>query len=247
MDEKQEIRERVWRLLEERGVARFPRPVRGRIPNFVGAEEAARKILGLDEYRRARVVKVGPDSPQRAVREACLRDGKLLVMPTPRLREGFLILDPKMVPRNLYWRAATIRGAFILGRKVGLRRLPEIDLVVMGSVAVAPNGARLGKGEGYGEIEYAVLRELGKVGEVTPIATNVHDLQLLPHLPQDPYDVPVDIIATPTKLIRVRGRPPRPRGIIWERLGEEKLREIPLLKELKESWRSRSKGYRFFF
>jgi 5-formyltetrahydrofolate cyclo-ligase len=44
-DLKRELRERVWRLLEERGVARFPRPVYGRIPNFVGAETAARRIL----------------------------------------------------------------------------------------------------------------------------------------------------------------------------------------------------------
>jgi len=56
-DLKRELRERVWRLLEERGVARFPRPVYGRIPNFEGAETAARRILQLEEFR-ARVVKV---------------------------------------------------------------------------------------------------------------------------------------------------------------------------------------------
>jgi 5-formyltetrahydrofolate cyclo-ligase len=36
---KQAVRERVWRILEERDLATFPRPVYGRIPNFKGAEE----------------------------------------------------------------------------------------------------------------------------------------------------------------------------------------------------------------
>ncbi|MEM0451180.1 MAG: 5-formyltetrahydrofolate cyclo-ligase [Nitrososphaerota archaeon] len=81
-----EVRERVWRLLEERGVARFPLPVKGRIPNFAGAEEAASRLRSSDEYQAARVVKVNPDSPQRPVRLMALQDGKLLVMPTPRIR-----------------------------------------------------------------------------------------------------------------------------------------------------------------
>ena len=53
--DKQRIREYIWRLLEEKGVARFPKPVYGRIPNFVGSEIAASRILELEEYRGARV------------------------------------------------------------------------------------------------------------------------------------------------------------------------------------------------
>src|SRR5690348_6585883 len=37
VDAKQEVRERVWDLLQREGVARFP-GARGRIPNFRGAE-----------------------------------------------------------------------------------------------------------------------------------------------------------------------------------------------------------------
>jgi len=37
---KQELRERVWSLMEEQGVARFP-GAKGRIPNFKGAEKCA--------------------------------------------------------------------------------------------------------------------------------------------------------------------------------------------------------------
>jgi len=233
--EKQRIREMVWRLLEEGGVARFPKPIYGRIPNFEGAEEAASRILRSPEYMSAEVVKVGPDSPQRYIRYRCLVDEKIMVMPTPRLREGFLLLDPLKIPRDRYDSASTIRGAFIYGERVRAEDLPRIDLIVVGSVAVARDGLRIGKGGGYGELEYAILLELGKIDPNVPIATNIHDLQLIDWAPRNPYDLTVDIIATPSRLIRVNSAGDvRPHGIIWEDLSPEKLEEIPLLRELTE-------------
>ena len=231
--QKDEIRRAIWRILEERGVARFPRPVYGRIPNFVGAEKAAARILELEEYRRAKVVKVSPDSPQRYIRYRCLLDGKLLIMPTPRLREGFLLLDPKKIPGERYQEASTIRGAFTYGEKVPIESLPTIDLIVTGSVAVTEDGVRLGKGGGYGELEYAILSEFGKLRRGVPIATNVHDLQIVESLPCEPHDLILDIIATPTRLIKVRGEKQRPSGIIWDLLSPEKLDEIPLLRRMR--------------
>ncbi|MCG2909800.1 MAG: 5-formyltetrahydrofolate cyclo-ligase, partial [Stygiolobus sp.] len=40
---KCEIRQKIWRLLEEKDIASFPRPVYGRIPNFKGAEMASKE------------------------------------------------------------------------------------------------------------------------------------------------------------------------------------------------------------
>jgi len=234
--DKQRIREYIWRLLEEKGVARFPKPVYGRIPNFVGSEIAASRILELEEYRGARVVKVSPDSPQRYIRYRCLLDGKILIMPTPRLREGFLILNPSKINRRNYEYASTIRGAFIYGEKILPEDLPRIDLIVTGSVAVTKDGLRLGKGGGYSELEYAILMEYGKVERSTPIATNVHDLQIVEWLPRDAYDLTVNIIATPTKIMKVEGGAERPSGVIWSLLAEEKIREIPILRKLKSRY-----------
>ena len=234
-EDKQRIREHVWRILEERGVARFPKPIYGRIPNFIGAEKAASRLLNLREYVDSRVVKVNPDSPQRYVRYRCLVDGKILVMPTPRLRRGFLILDPLRIPRRMFERASTIRGAFRYGRIVDPEDVPRVDLIVVGSVAVSRDGIRIGKGGGYGELEYAILRELGKVDENTPIMTNVHDIQVYERLPSEPYDLTVDYIATPRDLIKIERRRARPRGILWDLLDEEKLNEIPLLRRLRKA------------
>ena len=232
---KASIRQRIWKLLEEQNIARFPRPVYGRIPNFAGAREAAMNLAKTRVWKEARIVKVNPDSPQKWIRLMALRQGKLLVMATPRIREGFIVLDPSKIPSFLYEKAATIRGAFQLGRKIGLDELRElggIDLIVTGSVAVDQQGHRIGKGEGYAELEYAILRELGLVSDDTPIATTVHDIQIVEQIPREPYDLVVDYIATPTRTIETRSGEKKPPGILWDILPCEKMREIPILIEL---------------
>ncbi|TRM84424.1 5-formyltetrahydrofolate cyclo-ligase, partial [Sulfolobus sp. F3] len=158
-----------------------------------------------------------------------LRMGKKVLVPTPRLRGDFYLLDPKRISN--YSEASRISGFSKYGIKVNIEELDKIDLVVVGSVAVTLSGDRVGKGEGYSELEFAILRELGKVGENTPIATTVHDIQIVKEIPIEPFDVPVDIIATPTTIIRVNRRREKPRGLYIEFLTKEKIQSTPYLKE----------------
>lgn len=224
---KQAVRERVWRLLEDRGVARFP-GAWGRIPNFRGAEEAAERLAGLPEWRAARVLKANPDAAQLPVRARALAEGKRLYVAVPRLREErpFLLLEPgrlRVPPR----RAATIRGAVTHGRPVGAEELEPVDLVVCGSVAVNRSGVRVGKGGGFSDLEFGLLVEAGLVGEGTAIATTVHPLQVVDEdLPETEHDFRVDLIVTPTEVIRPP-RARRPRGILWHHLSEGKLAQVP--------------------
>jgi len=55
---KWEIRKRVWDYMETNNIARNPRPVHHRIPNFEGAELAAANLCSLPEFQRAKVVRV---------------------------------------------------------------------------------------------------------------------------------------------------------------------------------------------
>ncbi len=232
---REALRNSVWRAMEVGGVARFPRPVFGRIPNFVGAEEAASKLVSSELFRKARVVKVNPDSPQRPVREAVLRSGKLLVMPTPRISKGFLLIDPRKLPPSAYAQASTIGGGFRYGREVEPDELPEVDLVVAGSSVVSVYGERLGKGEGYSELEYGILITYRKLSPEVPIVTTVHDVQVVEqHIPLEPWDFTVDYIYTPTRSLKALGGRVRPAGILWEYLDEDKVNSIPLLKKLKD-------------
>jgi 5-formyltetrahydrofolate cyclo-ligase len=110
---KQRIREAVWSRLDADGISTFPRPVAGRIPNVRNADAAAEQLAQTPEWQAARIVKVNPDAPQRGVRFRALRQGKMLLMPSPRLREGFVLLDPKPSSRadTLRRRASRARSS----------------------------------------------------------------------------------------------------------------------------------------
>lgn len=216
-------------------MARFPLPLHDRIPNFAGAEAAARRLAALPEWQAARRIKCNPDAPQRAVRLEALRQGKTLVMAVPRLRTErcFLRLDPRTLAGKLT-RAATIKGAAALGVPVAPDGIGRIDLVVAGSVAVNPGGARVGKGGGYSDLEFALARQLGLVDDDTPVVTTVHELQVLDDaIPMTAHDVPLDIIVTPERVIRTRRRPSKPPGMFWEELSEEQLAAMPALARLR--------------
>ena len=51
--------------------------------------------------------------------------------------------------------------------------------MVCGSVAVNAQRARVGKGAGYSDPEYALLTETGKITSRTPIVTAGHLLQIV--------------------------------------------------------------------
>jgi 5-formyltetrahydrofolate cyclo-ligase len=236
---KQDLRERVWVRLRARGVARFPLPIRDRIPNFAGAERAAARLAEQPEWKRARRLKVNPDAPQRPVRLRALREGKHVFMAVPRLRSErcFLHLDPARLGGRLV-AAATIKGASRLGRPVAPRELGRIDLIVAGSVAVDRTGARLGKGGGYSDLEFALARASGAVDGTTPVATTVHRLQILAAaIPMTAHDVPLDLIVTPDRVLRPRRRRVKPRGILWDELSDAQLAAMPGVAKLRRARR----------
>jgi 5-formyltetrahydrofolate cyclo-ligase len=229
---KAEVRKTLWQLLVQQGVDRFPGAY-NRIPNFVGADKAAQLLRELTVWRKAHVIKVNPDAPQLPVRRAALAEGKVLYMAVPRLRaeKCFVEIDPqKLGSRTLL--ATSIRGALKYGRLVAPREVRHTDLIVCGSVAVGRDGARVGKGGGFSDLEYGLLREEGKVRELTPIVTTIHPLQLVLYkIPMFPHDLPVDFLVTPNEVIATRSVYPRPRGIYWDLLRVIKINAIPVLRK----------------
>ncbi|WP_277554536.1 5-formyltetrahydrofolate cyclo-ligase [Halobaculum limi] len=238
--DKQPLRERIWTTLEDSGEARFPFPPHGRIPNFAGSDAACDRLTATDEWTAADAVKANPDAPQLPVRRAALRAGKTVYMAVPRLREEhpFLRLSPEEVPD--IDDATTVSGSSKHGVPVGPEEVPHIDLVVSGSVAVTEAGGRVGKGEGFADLEFAVLSELGAVDTETTIATTVHEMQVVDddEVKLDAHDVPVDLICTPERTIRTAeyrdgDAPARPAGVDWNALPDEKLASIPVLQRLR--------------
>jgi 5-formyltetrahydrofolate cyclo-ligase len=218
-------------LLKERRVARFP-GADGRIPNFTGAEACARVVATSAWWNDARVIKCNPDSPQRAIRQRALADGKIIYVAVPRLRDEkpFIELDPKKLKCSPY-AASSIKGAAQYGRPMALDEVKNVDLIICGSVAVNRRGARVGKGGGYSDLEFALLTEEKKVAPGTPILTSVHPLQIIDEdIPMTQHDIPLNAIITPEEIIDIDSVLKRPRGIYWKILPAEKIDAIPILK-----------------
>jgi 5-formyltetrahydrofolate cyclo-ligase len=235
---KAAVRHHAWAAIQAAGVGRFP-GAEGRIPNFVGAESAAELLRTTAAWQEAVTVKANPDSPQLPVRQRALEDGKTLFMAAPRLarHQPFFLLDPAAIdvaPRK----AVSIKGASSYGRPVDIDELEPVDLVVTGCVAVAPDGARLGKGGGFSDLEYAIAWEAGLIGPSTVIATTVHEAQVLEpgRIPVADHDFGLDVIVTPEVVITCpragRKRSAAP-SVRWDELTEEKIAAIPILGRLR--------------
>lgn len=234
---KEAARRLAYDGLHAARAARFPFPIEGRIPNFVGAEAAGRRLRDLPIYRQAQTIKVNPDAPQLPVRAMALQDGKTVIMPSPRLRGAFIRIDPAAVPKGEERRAASLSHCARYGREVSISELVPgretggIDLVVAGSVAVTRSGARAGKGEGYADMEYAILCELGH--PKIPIVTTVHPAQIVESLEVDAHDLVLDYIITPDEVIETHTPYAKPSAIDWSLLTDEDLVAMPVLAELR--------------
>ena len=229
--DKQEIRQAVWLKMIQNGLYGDPH---GRIPSFPGQNKAAERLRRTTPYKESVTVMVPPDRPQLQVRINLLQDRKRLIMATPRLRDGFFeirgygILPPK------WGKAVSSIGVTRYGRKLAttLGEIGEIDLLVTGAVAVSLRGDRIGKGTGYFDLEYMILREIGSVREETYIIAIVDDLQIFPDLPWSEKDVSIDLIITPTRSIPTPYRRSRPKGIAWTSLNRRQIRRMRPLWEL---------------
>lgn len=233
---KWDIRQKVWDYIEENSLANFPRPVHNRIPNFKGAFTACAKVSQLEAFSHTAGVKVDPDKPLEGARLAVLQARKTLLVPTPRLRRGLFnkITPPQGAGKERLRICSSSQGMKHCGVPLGLSAKLKVDLVVVGSVAVSEKGFRIGKGEGYADMEYGMMASLGAVDDSSVVVTIVHDCQVvdIPEELIENHDLTVDYILTPTRVIKTNCQRPKPPGIIWTKLDTEKLERIPILKRL---------------
>ncbi|NVM27299.1 MAG: 5-formyltetrahydrofolate cyclo-ligase [Candidatus Helarchaeota archaeon] len=203
LETKQQIREQIWDKMAEDEIAQFPLPCFGRIPNFLGSEEASKMILKLPEFRKARFIFSAPDYVLHRVRELILQNRKDLLVATPHITE-FIIL--RNIPPRMVRKAVTIKGMYKFGAQIRLNQIASpLDIFCQGSVAIDRKGNRLGKGKGYGDREFHLLKQEGVIDDQTLVITVVHDMQVLDNFMElmEPQDVKVQIALTPTEIIRL--------------------------------------------
>jgi 5-formyltetrahydrofolate cyclo-ligase len=232
------LRRIVWGRLARvaRPDSRFDLDFAQFIPDFEGSDVCMQTIRRLPEYRSARTIFVAPDNNLEELRAQALADGKRLVVATYAMRRGFVLLDPADPPAPRRELAATLDAMERFGRYLSLpdlRAMGRIDAVVTGAAAVSKEGVHFGKGHGFLDLEWALLREIGLAEQETPVVVSIHDCQVVPErVPHAPYDVIADIIVTPTTLIRCQPALPKPPGIFWDRIPPEMLESDTYFAEL---------------
>ena len=99
-----------------------------------------------------------------------------------------------------YDKSALKYGAFHIEEPVGddVQDISGIELIVVPAVAYDRNGNRVGRGRGY----YDRLLESSKAMKIGV----GYDFQLVDEVDAEPHDVPVDMVITQTRVIRVKRR-----------------------------------------
>lgn len=164
------------------------------------SEMIATRLLALDEYRRSRTIMIYLDFRNEVrtgelVKES-MSDGKKVAVPVTDL-PGCRLTPSLLVdfPGDLQPGAWGIPEP----KPQAVRPLDpeELDLVIVPGVAFDTYGYRLGYGRGFYD------RFLPRTGPGTVFAGLAYEFQVLPDIFPGPYDIPVHIILTENRLIRV--------------------------------------------
>ncbi|MEG3627246.1 5-formyltetrahydrofolate cyclo-ligase [Streptomyces poriticola] len=174
------------------------------------AQALAGRALGLPELAQARTVaayvSVGAEPGTRALLDAL------------RAR-GVRVLLPALLPDNdLDWGAydgaaslARVRhggGRMALlepaGERMGADAVTTADAVLLPGLAVDERGLRLGRGGGSYD---RVLARLDRAGAHPALVVLLYDAEVVPRVPAEPHDRPVDAVVTPSEVRRFRRRP----------------------------------------
>lgn len=117
------------------------------------------------------------------------------------IEHGFAaIAFPRVTPQGLRFHRATwnqlVPGQLGIPEPRAEAPLVIPDLLLVPLLAVTATGTRLGQGKGYYD---RALAELRRAAPVRTVAL-AWDCQIAEALPADPWDMPVDYVATPTRL-----------------------------------------------
>ena len=209
VNQEERVRRVVWDRLAEvaRPDSRFDVDLRLFVPDYADRERADRAIIGLDVWKNAATIFLAPDNSLERLRMRALEEEKRLLVPTFGLRRGFVLLDGSIIDPAKRALAATLDGMERLGRRIGpadLRRVGRVDALVTGATAVTVDGRHIGGGQRYLAVEWALLQQQGALDAKASVVASVHDCQVVDEPIEVDPDCIVDLIVTPTRVIRCR-------------------------------------------
>ncbi|XP_061401335.1 uncharacterized protein LOC133337087 [Musca vetustissima] len=237
---KRSLRLQTWKKFKEANLGLQRGGIFNRMPAFVDSDKAVTLLTETEEFKKAKEVKIQIDRALNGAKLQTLNAGKNLYLPSTRKSKAlFLKVEvPAEADDEKKNEILNVRNVEEYRTEIGLDNKVVLDMVIIGSVVVSRDGYRLGRGNGFIDLDIGLLIEAGAITPNTLIVTLVHDAQVVDNLPTNlfqKHDAPVDLIVTPTEVIRVAKRPPRPTGLFWELISERRLKAVPVLESLKEA------------
>lgn len=200
----------------------------GGVPAVVSGR-AAEQLRRHPGYKAASRIFVGPSAFLHQVRINCLLDGKELIMPGPGLKDGFYRFRPNSIAFRDLPRAVTVKGMGRFAAKMTRQDLTRLSLslLITDAVAIDTGGGRLGDGQGFFDLSYAIFAAHGTLTDRATVMVLALPEQIVAEsLPCASWDVPVDFIITGDTVQSIAAAPPPPRRIYWDALPFRKIRKI---------------------
>lgn len=124
---------------------------------------------------------------------------------------GAILAYPRAAPERRLEFATAAPGELVRGPLGALEPPPgapaippgAVDCVVVPCLGVAPDGVRLGRGGGYYDATLPALARALRIGVA-------FEVQLVPTLPREPHDEPLDAVVTEARTLLVSREPRLP-------------------------------------
>ncbi len=205
----------------------------------------AQQLRRIPFYRRAEQVFVSPGSELSQVRINCLLDGKRLITPGPALKDGFYEFHPYSIDFTDLEYAVSLKGLKKFGKVVDLSRKLSVDLFLTEGLALDGRGGRLGDGNGFFDLAFALLVQSCPGNAASRVGMICNEEQVLTSrpIPQAPWDVTTNFCLSSAgwhSFVSDDDGPPRIREagpIYWHRLSEDRIRKVTPLWKI---WKNRS-------
>lgn len=157
-------------------------------------------LFEQDEYKRARAVMFyaafGSEVPTTEIIESALKDGKIVVLPIADMQSNNLML------RRIDNLAHLVKSEYGIPEPVVKHTddfgAEDIDLVIVPGIAFDEEGWRIGYGGGFYD------RFMQLLGTDVPLLSIAFELQVVPKIPAESHDLPVDKIITENRVIDAR-------------------------------------------
>lgn len=200
------------------------------------AGKIAERLRRLLVYRNASCVLVPPTAFFRQTAVNVLLDGKSLVFSSPKMHQGFYLVNPQRIPRPQRASAASFRSPNPWAHRIAHRagEKVRVDVIVMPCLAASRNGGRLGDGSGLMDLQAACLGALGWLHARTAVVGVVPEAHLLDTIPMKSTDVFLHWIITEHRALQTTWHGQVQVPILWKMVDKKTLRRNDVLFFLKE-------------